>query len=212
MSDEQRLENIEARLDRVAATNVGLRETIVRLQDQISSNRVEILALHYLADRRLALRPTPAAQQATGPLPPLPPAAIRVPTNPRSRPRRPVLDSSAPPLQLRPNQSPHSSVTQTIQEELRLLTQVENSLVDRGHSQASTTSSVGSSTPFPPGSRVTIQRGKTARANANKIFSVVGPKGDTGTYSYIVDVSTDGNSERIYRANKSLSLAVPDEE
>ena len=215
MSDEQRLENIESRLDRVAATNVGLRETIVRLQDQISANRVEILALHYLAERRLPPRPAPAAQQDTGSLPPLPPAAIQVPTNRRTRPRIPVRDATAPPLQLGPNQSPRSSVTtppSTLRDEINLFSQVESSIAGRNPAGASTTSSARSSTPFPPGSHVTIQRGKTAKANANKIFSVVGPKGDGGNYSYLVDVSTDGNSEPIYRANTSLSLAVQDEE
>ena len=222
MSDEQRLQEIEARLDRVAATNVGLRETIVLLQDQVSSNRVEILALRYLADRSFPLLPSPAVRQATSSPSLLPPAAIRVTTDPRSRPRIPVRDSSAPPLRLGlplatvPHQSPHSSVTPspraTLQDELNLLQQVSASITNRENAAASTANSVQTATPFPRGAHVTVQRGKSARANARKIFSVVGPKGEGGNYTYIVDVSTDGNSKPVYKANTSLSLAIYDEE
>ena len=214
MSDELRLQEIEARLDRVAATNVGLRETIVLLQDQVSSNRVEILALRYLADRSFPRLPSPAVRQATSSPSLLPPAAIRVTTDPRSRPIIPVRDSSAPPLQLAPHQSPHSSITPpppaTLQDELNLLTQVASSIADRETAAASTTSSAQTATPFPRGAHVTVQRGKSARANAGKVFSVLRPKGDN--YTYIVDVSSDGNSKPIYKANTSLSLAIYDEE
>ena len=209
MFSEQRLRELEARLDRIAASNFELRESVEQLEKRFSANRVEILALRYQVDRSPPPLPPPAAIQATG-SPPLPhPAAIQV--NPLSRPKVQVRDSSAPPLQLvlppasASHQSPHSSITTplpaTLRDELDLL----------GNVAASIANSTQPTILFPAGSLVTIHGGKSRARNAGKLFSVVRSKGKN--YTYIVDVDpSSGPAIPIYKANTSLSLAVDDEE
>ena len=61
MFSEQRLRELEARLDRIAASNFELRESVEQLEKRLSANRVEILALRYQVDRSFPPLPPPAA-------------------------------------------------------------------------------------------------------------------------------------------------------
>ena len=80
MNSEARLQYLEARIDQVSATNLELREFVDKLGNELRQNRVELLTLQNLVERRLPPRPASA-----------PPITVVQP----SRPRNPVLDHCA---------------------------------------------------------------------------------------------------------------------
>ena len=206
MTTEARLQYLESRIDQVSATNLELREYVDKLGRELRENRVELLALQNLVDRRLPARP--------------PSSALQIPATKPSRPKNPVLDHCTTQLQLKsPDEPEHprSLASTLIPLVVAELQSAESSLTTNRSGKSpkkSAQQSLGgkssskksrSSVPaLPSGSIVVIEGGKARSRYADKRFRVVGPKGTT--YTYIV-ATEDPDDKLFYKANTSLSLA-----